>query len=99
MVELGKTRAGSEFPWFLQRKSSAVGGLAAAGTLLMSHGRLSQRRGPRFALVLLLLILSLPSEGLLPPYVTFSTTSPVPSRLALGAVFLHFVVLFTVVVI
>lgn len=27
-----KTRTGLEFPWFLQRMSSAVGGLAAAGT-------------------------------------------------------------------
>ena len=26
-----KSRAGLEFPWFLQRMSSAVGGLAAAG--------------------------------------------------------------------
>lgn len=32
MVELRKMRAGLEFPWFLQRMSSAVGGLAAAGT-------------------------------------------------------------------
>lgn len=32
LVELRGARAGGEFPWFLQRMSSAVGGLAAAGT-------------------------------------------------------------------
>lgn len=61
--ELSKTRA-EEFPWFLQWMSSAVGGLAAAGTPLVSHRRLSQRRSLRIVLVLLLLDFSIPSEGL-----------------------------------
>lgn len=61
--ELSKMRA-EEFPWFLQWMSSAVGGLAAAGTPLVSHRRLSERRSLRIALVLLLLDFSIPSEGL-----------------------------------
>lgn len=87
LAELRVGRAGGEFPRFLQRTSSAVGGLAAAGPLPVTHRRLSQREGPRTALVLLVLLPFL-LEAFLLPRCTRPTIILGPYSLLLGASFL-----------
>lgn len=86
--ELSKTRA-EEFPWFLQWMSSAVGGLAAAGTPLVSHRRLSHRRSLRIVLVLLLLDFSIPSEGLFAATQCLLHPRSCPLQVVLGTTFLR----------